>query len=72
MQVEGGAYLIGYVRRGEVEGEATDAELAGLARREVASIYGESDRRGYLEALKGVLGSEILNRSVIEGTKTAP
>ena len=51
--------------------EATDAELAGLAR-EVASIYGESDRRGYLEALKGVLGSEILNRSVIEGTKTAP
>lgn len=70
MQVEGGAYLIGYVEEAKLK-EATDAELAGLAR-EVASIYGESDRRGYLEALKGVLGSEILNRSVIEGTKTAP
>lgn len=67
MQVKGGAYLIGYVAEAKLK-EATDAELAGLAR-EVGTIYGESDRRGYLEALKASLGAEILDRSVIDGNK---
>lgn len=67
MQVEGGAYVIGYVAEAKLK-EAKPEEINALAR-EIGTIYGEADRRTYLEALKATMEAEILDRSVIDGTK---
>ena len=69
MQVEGGAYILGFVKATKVK-TPTKEELASLTR-EFATIYGEADRRGYLSALRAELGEEMLQPKFIEGDKQA-
>lgn len=56
-QVKGGAYIISRISQVRKH-QATPEETAGLSR-ELASIYGEADRLGYLEALTASLGVEM-------------
>lgn len=63
--VPGGAYMISYIEKNEMV-EPKSHELKGLAA-ELSAVYGETDKEGYLEALKNKLGSEILNPAVISG-----
>lgn len=65
MAVEGGAYIIGFVKGTKVQTPKPE-ELKSLAR-EFATIYGEADRRGYLSALRTELGEEMLQPKFIEG-----
>lgn len=65
MAVEGGAYIIGFVKAAKVETPKPE-ELQSLTR-EFATIYGEADRRGYLSALRTELGEEMLQPKFIEG-----
>lgn len=65
MAVEGGAYIIGFVKGTKVQTPKPE-ELKSLAR-EFATIYGEADRRGYLSALRAELGEEMLQPKFIEG-----
>ena len=46
--------------------EAKPEELAGIAR-ELSAVYGESDRRGYLDALEHTLGLKILRPDFVKG-----
>lgn len=45
---------------------AQPAEIAGISR-ELSSIYGEADRRGYLEALEHTLGVEVKRPDFVKG-----
>lgn len=63
--VPGGAYIVSFVAERRMK-ESKPEEIEAL-RREIASIYGEADRRAYLSALKAVLKSEILKPNFIEG-----
>ena len=65
MAVEGGSYIIGFVKAAKVETPKPE-ELQSLTR-EFATIYGEADRRGYLSALRTELGEEMLQPKFIEG-----
>lgn len=65
MAVEGGAYIIGFVKGTKVQTQKPE-ELKSLAR-EFATIYGEADRRGYLSALRTELGEEMHQPKFIEG-----
>lgn len=65
MAVEGGAYIIGFVKGTKVQTPKPE-ELKSLAR-EFATIYGEADRRGYLSALRTELGEEMHQPKFIEG-----
>ena len=65
MAVEGGAYIIGFVKAAKVETPKPE-EIQSLTR-EFATIYGEADRRGYLSALRTELGEEMLQPKFIEG-----
>ncbi len=65
LPVEGGAYMIGYVLEAR-QPEATDAQIESLTR-ELQTIYGQADQRGYLEALKDTLGTKILNERFLSG-----
>lgn len=56
-QVKGGAYIISRIEEARKH-QASPEEIAGLTR-ELASIYGEADRQGYLEALAATLGVEV-------------
>ena len=41
-------------------------DLAGITR-ELSSVYGESDRRGYLDALEHSLGVEVQRPDFVKG-----
>ena len=60
-----GSYAIAYVSAARTH-QANEAELRGLAR-ELASIYGEADRAGYLEALKEAIGTKVLRPDFVKG-----
>mgnify|MGYP005904498229 FL=1 len=64
-QVEGGAYIIAYVKDSKLV-EPTEAQIRSLTS-ELAGIYGEADRIGYLEALKATLNARIENEAFVKG-----
>lgn len=68
MSVEGGAYMIAYIDETKVP-VAGDRELQSLAA-ELASVYGEADRIGYLKALRETLGEEMLRPDFVKGEKS--
>ena len=60
-----GDFVVAWVDEGRGRKPAAN-DLAGLAR-ELRSIYGESDRAGYMEALKASLGTKILRPDFVAG-----
>ena len=68
MSVAGGAYMIAYIDETKVP-TPDDRELQSLAT-ELASVYGEADRIGYLKALRETLGEEMLRPDFVKGEKS--
>ncbi len=61
--VTGGAYMVSYISAAQKH-PAAEQELKSLSQ-ELADIYGEADRLGYLEALEKTIGTKILRRDFI-------
>ena len=60
-----GSYVVIYVKEAKKH-EAKPEDLAGITR-ELSSVYGESDRRGYLDALEHSLGVEVQRPDFVKG-----
>ena len=63
----GGAYFVSYVSA-KREKPSDAAQMTALSR-EIGSIYGEAERRAYLDALEKLYKAEILRPKFLEGDK---